>query len=70
MRTMHKLMLPLAAVVLIAAGMSGCQSKNTASVDDRSTFKGGPMPANVGNIIAERTKASEDRASHASPAAH
>ena len=62
-------------VILAVAAMSaftwGCHSKSTppSSTLNRPNFNGGPMPANVGQIIAQRMQESEARSAHKAPTA-
>ena len=54
-------LLPLVVACAISAALAGCHSQSVAKIDDRNSFKGGQMPANVGQIIAQRAQASEAR---------
>jgi hypothetical protein len=61
---------PISLVVLaalsISAAVTGCQSKDktAAAAAERKSFRGGPMPANVGSLISQRVQESKARAAN------
>jgi hypothetical protein len=61
MKKAKMLMIALVAACAASAAIVGCHSQNSAQIDDRASFKGGPMPANVGQIIAQRAALSAAR---------
>ena len=61
LRIMKKSIIALALVAMSTA-LAGCHTQQTKSIEDRASFKGGPMPANVAQLISQRVQASEARA--------
>jgi len=70
MKTPVSIMVPLAALAICAA-VTGCQSKEAPkTASERKSFRGGPMPANVGALISQRVQESKARAAKNTPEAH
>jgi len=66
---------PISLVVLaalaVSAAVTGCQSQDKSkTAEERKSFRGGPMPANVGALISQRVQESKARAAKTEPGVH
>jgi hypothetical protein len=70
MKTPVSIALTIAALA-ISAAVTGCQSQDKSkTAEEQKSFRGGPMPANVGALISQRVQESKARAGKTEPATH